>query len=73
MNWNIAGIVHIIETIPHMQTYLINGPINKRGIIISYDEEFIVVELINGMTHVIYDDEIQEYHVKGNMLSIKLI
>lgn len=73
MNWNIAGIVHIIETIPHIQTYIIDGSVNKRGIITGYNEEWIVVELINGMTHVIYEDEIHDYYIEGNMLSIKLI
>ena len=73
MKWNIAGIVHIIETTAQEECYIVNGSVTKHGLIIDYDEEWIVVELIDGMTHVIYDDEIHDYYVEGNMLSIKLI
>lgn len=72
MNWNIAGIVHIIETTAQEEVYLVDGIVIKHGLMTDYTEESIIIELTDGITHIVHDDEISEYYIEGNMLIIEL-
>ena len=69
--WNIKYIVELMNDI---ETVLIhNGTYNKLGTISEYNKDSLLIMLNTGEMVRIYDDDIIDYELTGNYISIEII
>ena len=69
--WNIK---YIVELMNNIETVLIhNGTYNKLGTILEYDKDSLLIMFNTGEMVRIYDNDIIDYELTGNYISIEII